>query len=77
MGGKESEACGRCSMTTVISLTSEGEDGDGESGRRNPFEGARIEVREDQMRLVAAPAVVLGRVKRRLNKFASRITYGR
>lgn len=75
MGGKDTEACGRCSMTAVVGLTDE-EDND-EGGGRDPFDGPRIEVPEDQMRLVAAPAVALGRAKRRIDEFATRITYGR
>lgn len=74
MGGKKSEACGRCSMTTVVGATNQDDE---EGGGRNPFDGARIEVPEDEMRLVAAPAVALGYVKRRLNEFANRVTYGR
>jgi hypothetical protein len=70
MDSDKSEACGRCSMTAVVGAT-EGE------GGRDPFDGERIEVDNDQMRTVAKPVILLGRVKRRLNEFATRLTYGR
>lgn len=73
MGGKIKEACGRCSMTSVIDMT---DDGDGEDSR-NPFAGARIEVPETELRTVMFPAVWLGRVKRRLDEVATALTYGR
>lgn len=70
MGGKIREACGRCSMSSVVDLT------DGGDGGRNPFDGDRIEVAEAQLRKAAFPAVWLGRVKHRLNEYATRLTYG-
>lgn len=70
MGGKIREACGRCSMSSVVDLTEGGEDG------RNPFDGERIEVAEAQLRKAAFPAVWLGRVKDRLNEVATKVTYG-
>ncbi|WP_251341895.1 hypothetical protein [Haloplanus halophilus] len=72
MGGKDTETCGRCAMSSVVGVASEG---DGESGR-DPFAGARIEVDERQLRAVS-PAAWLGRVKRRLDALATRLTYGR
>lgn len=72
MDDKRAEACGRCSMTSVVSMT---EEGDG--GGRNPFDGDRIEVSESEMQAVNRPAVWLGRVKRRLDEVATRLTYGR
>lgn len=59
-------------MTTVVGAT-EGDDEDG----HDPFEGRAIEVAEDEMRTVARPAVWLGRVKRRLDEVATRLTYGK
>ncbi|MFB6152056.1 MAG: hypothetical protein ABEJ40_09655 [Haloarculaceae archaeon] len=47
------------------------------SADRDPFEGERIEVPEDEMRKAAAPLVVAGRVKRKLDEFATRVAYGR
>ncbi|GAB6860983.1 hypothetical protein ACFR97_01815 [Haloplanus litoreus] len=74
MGGKDTEACGRCAMSSVVSVASENDDG-GER-ERDPFGSARIEVDERQLRTVS-PAAWLGRVKRRLDAFATRLTYGR
>lgn len=71
MGGKVREACGRCSMTSVVDMS------EGDGGPENPFEGKRIEVSEREMRKVAFPAVILGRWKRRLNEFATDFAYGR
>jgi hypothetical protein len=68
MGGKIREACGRCSMTSVVDMV------DGEDG--GPFDGDRIEVSEADLRRAMFPAVALGRVKRRLNGYATRLTYG-
>ncbi|WP_135534998.1 hypothetical protein [Halostella pelagica] len=70
MDSDKSEACGRCSMTAVVGAT------DGEGGH-DPFDGDRIEVDDDEMRTVARPAILLSRVKRRLDEFATRLTYGR
>lgn len=74
MDSSDSEACGRCSMTSVIDM-SESESDD--EGPGNPFEGERIEVPEREMRKAAAPAVIAGRVKRKLDEVATRLTYGR
>ena len=68
--GKQREACGRCSMTSVVDMT------DDESGA-DPFDGARIEVADAEARKASYPAVVLGRVKRRLDAAATRVIYGR
>lgn len=78
MGGKDAETCGRCSMTAVVGATERGDDGD-ETGTddRDPFAGQAIEVEESELRAVARPAVWLGRVKRRLDELATRLTYGR
>jgi len=74
MGGKETETCGRCAMSSVVGVTAESEDGDGRE--RDPFAGDRIEVDERQLKAVS-PSVWLGRVKRRLDEYATRLTYGR
>jgi len=68
--GKIREACGRCSMTSVVDMT---EDGDGGA---NPFDGDRIEVTESAIRKASFPAVWLGRAKQRINEAATRFTYG-
>lgn len=72
MGVKDKvEACGRCSMSTVVGLT----DGDGKD--RNPFSGERIELSEDELRSVSKHVVVLGNLKDRLDRWATKVTYGR
>ncbi len=70
--GKIREACGRCSMTSVVDVA----ETDEEEGGSNPFEGARIEVSESAARKAAFPAVWLGRAKTRLDEIATRLTYG-
>lgn len=65
------EACGRCAMSTVVGLTDE------EGRARNPFSGDRIELPESELRTVSKHVVFLGDVKDRLNRWATRITYGR
>ncbi|WP_248895870.1 hypothetical protein [Haloplanus halobius] len=70
MGGKGTEACGRCAMSSVVDAATE------DGGDRDPFAGDRIEVAERDLRTVS-PAAWLGRVKRRLDAFATRLTYGR
>jgi len=74
MDSDEAEACGRCAMSSVVDVAESTEDGD---GPRDPFGDERIEVSESEMRKAAAPAVVAGRVKRKLNEVATRLTYGR
>lgn len=70
MGLKDkAEACGRCSMTAVVDLA------DGVGG--DPFDGDRIEVPDEKLRTVSKHVVALGRVKDRLNRWATEITYGR
>lgn len=68
MGVKDTaEACGRCAMSTAAGLTS----------GRSPFEGENvIEVDEDDVRAVSPHVVALGRVKDRLNQWATGVTYG-
>lgn len=76
MGGKRTEACGRCSMTSVVDFTSAERDSD-EGEVRNPFGTDYIEVSEATMRRAAKPQLLLGRAKARLDAVAARITYGR
>ena len=70
MSDRETEACGRCSMSTVVSAVS-----DEESTERDPFGESRIEVDDDQLRRVA-PGAWMGRLTTRLNEFARKLTYG-
>jgi hypothetical protein len=72
MGGKQKEACGRCSVTTVIDATE-----DGEEKAENPFEGERIEIEESEMRSVVRHEVLASKVTDRLDAFASRLMFGR
>lgn len=70
MGGKKKEACGRCSMTSVVDMTGD------EDGPRDPLGDERIEVSESELRKASFPAVALGRAKRRINEVATKLTYG-
>ena len=65
----EAEACGRCAMSNAVDLTS----GNG----TNPWDGDRIEVDERDLRAVSGHVIALGKVKRRLNEWATGVTYGR
>lgn len=73
MGGKNSEACGRCSVSTVVDAA----DSEEEGGPENPFEGDRIEIEESEMRSVVRHEVFADRLKSRLDDFANRIMFGR
>lgn len=68
------EACGRCAMTSVVDVINEGEE---DSGGKNPFDGDRIEIPENQLRAVSRHVVVLGTIKQRLNNWAIRLMYDR
>jgi len=70
----KAEACGRCTMTSVVGLTAEQEGG---PKGRNPFDGDRIEVDDDELRRASPHVVALGRLKDRLDRWATGITYGR
>lgn len=72
MGGTGKEACGRCSVSTVVELANE----DGESGGRNPFDGDRIELEESQLQSVVKHEVLFSRISRRLDEFATKLIYG-
>jgi hypothetical protein len=67
MGGKNSETCGRCAMSSVTGTLEEAED---------PYGEEHIEVDDHEARLVS-PAAWFGGVKRRLDDLATRLTYGR
>lgn len=75
MGGKSREACGRCSVTTVIDATESAEEG-GDSGAKNPFDGERIEVEESAMRTTAPHEFAVRRVKDRLDGVVTKLTWG-
>ena len=76
MGDERTEACGRCSMSSVIDLANDGADEETRA-RHDPFAGDRIEVSDAEMRKVSGHVVWLGRVKRRLDEIATSLTYGR
>lgn len=59
-------------MTSVVGAV---ETGDG-AADRDPLAGERIEVPEDELRTAAAPLVLAGRLRRRLDELATRLTYG-
>lgn len=75
---KRTEACGRCTMSTIVDAI-EAADGEGE-GRdprdRDPFGSERIEVDEETFSRVS-PAVWLSRMGDRINTAARKFTYGR
>ncbi|MFB1065862.1 hypothetical protein [Natrinema sp. H-ect4] len=77
MGGKKTEACGRCSMSTVVDVASSGddEDADGES-TRDVFGESAIEVDDETLRRVS-PGAWAGRVTKRLDDLGRRLIYGR
>jgi hypothetical protein len=79
MDSNESEACGRCAMTSVVGTTQSESETDDDDGRtdRDPFAGPRIEIDDSELRIASAPAVVAGRVKHRLDELATRFVYGR
>ncbi|MFB6205204.1 MAG: hypothetical protein ABEJ05_01560 [Haloglomus sp.] len=57
-------------MSSVVDMV------DGEEGGSGPFDGARIEVSEADLRKALFPTVWLGRAKQRLNEYATQFTYG-
>ncbi|PHQ39862.1 hypothetical protein DJ69_04030 [Halorubrum persicum] len=69
------EACGRCSMSTVVGAVSEDQSSD-ERAERDPFAGERIEVDETSIRRVS-PAGFLSDLKDRIDALGRRITYRR
>jgi len=72
MGDKQTEACGRCSMSTVVDAVADDES----NADRDPLTGDQIEVSETTLSRVA-PGAWLGRVTTRLNEVARQLTYDR
>ncbi|WP_236639558.1 hypothetical protein [Salinigranum halophilum] len=62
-------------MTSVVDTTQQGHE-DGETAERDPFASGRIEVSDAEARRVS-PAAWLEGIKRRLDAFATGLTYGR
>lgn len=77
MDSNESEACGRCAMTSVVGTTQAEDESDDNPSEHDPFAGAHIEIDDSELRLASAPAVITGRVKHRLDELATRFVYGR
>lgn len=67
------ESCGRCAMSAAVSLTGSDED----DGGYDPYEGEAIEVAEGEVRAVSRHVVALGKVKTKLDEWATSLTYGR
>lgn len=76
MGTGETEACGRCSMTSMVDVANTDKD-EAERAARDPFAGDRIEIAEEELRAVVRPQLLLGRVKDRLDALATAFVYGR
>ena len=70
MSQNRSEACGRCSMSTVVETVAEAETD------RDPVGDERIEVEAAALRRVS-PAAWMGRLTSRLDRVVRRLTYGR
>lgn len=68
MSEKKTEACGRCSITTVV---------DAADGDRDVLGEERIEVDEDELRRVSAHYVAASRAKEWLDALGTRLIYGR
>lgn len=68
---KDTEACGRCSMTVVVDAVD-----DEAQGREDPFGDERIEVEERQLER-ASPEAWFGRISARVNRVVSRFAWGR
>ncbi|CAI49005.2 uncharacterized protein NP_1828A [Natronomonas pharaonis DSM 2160] len=73
MGTKETEACGRCGVSSVVDTVEE----EGERSATNPFEGERIEIAESEARSVLRHEVFIRKVTARLNRVVLRLTYSR
>lgn len=72
MADQKPEACGRCSISTVVDAATDEDD----SGGRDPFGESRIEIPDEEARLVLRPQILAGRLKERLDDVAERLTYG-
>ena len=74
MGGKRTESCGRCAMSSVVDASRSGDDTD--DAETDPFGSARIELDDAQLRAVS-PSARLSGLRERLDDVATRLTYGR
>jgi len=71
----KAEACGRCSMSTVVGAVNGGKDGE-ERAEHDPFAGERIEVDESSLRRIS-PGGFLSDLKDRATAFGRRLSYGK
>jgi hypothetical protein len=67
----QTEACGRCAMTSVVDAV------DDEDNGSQPFEGERIDVDRSELRTTSLHIVTLGKLKDRLDEWATGIIYDR
>ena len=70
---KDTEACGRCSMTVVVDAV---DDDDEKDRSQDPFGDERIEVDERELERIS-PEAWMGRVSSRVNEAVSRLVWGR
>ncbi|ADJ13472.1 hypothetical protein [Halalkalicoccus jeotgali] len=68
MNEKDTEACGRCAITTVVDATESGRDVLGEE---------RIEIAEREMRRTSPHHVAASRLKSWFDSLGTRLIYGR
>ena len=76
MGGKRTEYCGRCAMSSVVDASQSGDDADDAEAETDPFGSARIELDDAQLRAVS-PSAWLSGLRERLDDVATSLTYGR
>ncbi|WP_255168576.1 hypothetical protein [Natrononativus amylolyticus] len=72
--GTSVEACGRCSLSTVVDAAAVGREVDAPD--RDPYGDARIEVDEREFSLVS-PGFWFARLSSRLDAVGRRLTWGR
>jgi hypothetical protein len=74
---KNTEACGRCSMTVVVDAVNEEPEEPAESVEsRDPFAGERIEVDERDLERIS-PEAWMARVSSRIDEAVTRFSWGR
>ena len=71
----QTEACGRCSMSTVVGAVNGDKDSE-ERADHDPFADERIEVDESSFRRVS-PGGFLSDLKDRVDELGRRLSYGK
>ncbi|WP_144798430.1 hypothetical protein [Halorubrum depositum] len=71
----QAEACGRCSMSTVVGAVNGGKEPE-ERADHDPFVGERIEVDESSFRKIS-PGGFLSDLKDRVDALGRRLSYGK